>query len=191
MVAMHRSTQDGFLASKTEIWVNVAWHYASLAALIHVIGKRAINCWNVHWLLSLAGETSAGNKAAAGIPAWMYKGSDMQTYDPEAQQQWNVQNGGCSDSTCSPKLWLKWKRWALAVSKWIHEVLGELLLGELLLGEISGCRINRWVAFQFGLRVLTWILWGICYTIAPQTWWWIIVHWLLPRWPWRIKLPYI
>ena len=66
------------------------------------------------------------------------------------------------------------------LSKWIHEVFGELLLGELLLGklllgeillgEIGGGRLNGWVAFQFGLRVLIWILWGICYTVAPQMW---------------------
>jgi hypothetical protein len=34
----------------------------------------------------------------------------------------------------------------------------------------SGGRLNGWVAFQFGLRVLIWILWGICYTVAPQMW---------------------
>jgi hypothetical protein len=32
--------------------------------------------------------------------AWVHKGSNMQTFDPEAQHQRNVQNGGCSGSTC-------------------------------------------------------------------------------------------
>jgi hypothetical protein len=39
-----RTTQEGCWPQQTEIWVNVAWPYASLAACLLVIGKRAINC---------------------------------------------------------------------------------------------------------------------------------------------------